>query len=180
MDTLRNSLRAATALHHERVDAAFSTFDLGQPGGYRAFLHAHAQVLIPLEDALERAGIAEMIIDWPQRRRSQALRADLADLGATVGFPTPYDAPLSPGWCWGAAYVIEGSRLGGKVLARRVAQADPSAPLRYLGHGSATPLWPSFLQMLEQHGPRCEWRDLLAGAHDTFERFLAAAQAPHS
>lgn len=176
MDTLRNRLRAATALHHERVDAAFSTFQLSQPSGYRAFLLAHAHVLIPLEETLEHAGIALMIDDWAQRRRAQALRADLADLGSAAPPPTPHEVPLSAGWCWGAAYVIEGSRLGGRVLARRVAEADPSAPLRYLGHSSATPLWPSFLEKLELHASRCAWSDVLAGAHDAFERFQAAAK----
>lgn len=177
MDTLRNHLRTATVQHHERVDAAFSSFELGKQNGYRAFLQAHAQVLIPLEAALERAGIAAMIEDWTQRRRASALRADLADLGAVVPSPAPHEMPSSPAWCWGATYVIEGSRLGGRVLARRVADADPSAPLRYLSHSSASPLWPSFLEKLELHAATCDWSDVLAGAHDTFERFLAAARA---
>lgn len=178
MDTLRNRLRAATAQHHERVDAAFSSFDLGQPSGYRAFLQAHAQVLIPLEAALERAGVDAMLEDWAQRRRAQALRADLDDLGAASPPPALLKTPLSQAWCWGATYVIEGSRLGGRVLARRAAEANPSAPLRYLSHSSTKPLWPSFLEQLELHATTCDWNDVLAGAHDTFERFLAAAQ-PH-
>jgi len=177
METLRNRLRAATAPQHERVDAAFSAYQLDRPDGYRAFLQAHAQVLIPLEIALEEAGIEAMLDDWPQRSRRRALLEDLQALGSEQPLSTQSGAAPSPGWCWGAAYVIEGSRLGGRVLARRVAVANPSAPLRYLSHSDATPLWPSFLHTLEQQGPACDWSELLTGAHATFERFLDAARS---
>ena len=119
MDTLRNQLRSATAAQHERVDAAFSAYRLDQPEGYRAFLQAHAQVLIPLEIELEQAGIETMLDDWPLRCRRQALLADLKALGCAEPPLTPAGMAPSPGWSWGAAYVIEGSRLGGRVLARR-------------------------------------------------------------
>ena len=180
MDTLRNQLRSATAAQHERVDAAFSAYRLDQPEGYRAFLQAHAQVLIPLEIELEQAGIETMLDDWPLRCRRQALLADLKALGCAEPPLTPAGMAPSPGWSWGAAYVIEGSRLGGRVLARRVADANPSAPLRYLNHGSATPLWPSFLQKLEQQGSACDLSEVLTGANDTFERFLGAARSNRS
>lgn len=177
MDTLRNRLRAATAPQHERVDAAFSAYRLDQPEGYRAFLQAHAQVLIPLELTLEQAGIETMLDDWSQRSRRRALLEDLQALGCAEPSLTRTGMAPSPGWSWGATYVIEGSRLGGRVLARRVAEANPSAPLRYLSHGSATPLWPSFLQKLEQQGSACDWFEVLSGANATFDRFLGAARS---
>jgi len=177
MDTLRNRLREATASQHERVDAAFSAYRLDQPAGYRAFLQAHAQVLFPLEIELEQAGIEKMLEDWPKRSRRQALLDDLQALGGSEPAAAQPGAAPSSGWCWGAAYVIEGSRLGGRVLARRVAEAIPSAPLRYLDHSSTSPLWPSFLQKLEQQGSACIWSDVLNGAHATFERFLDAARS---
>lgn len=179
MDNLRNKLRAATAPQHERVDAAFSAYQLDQTEGYRAFLQAHAQVLIPLEIELERAGIDTMLNDWPVRSRRQALLADLRTLGCAEAPLTQPGVAPSPGWSWGAAYVIEGSRLGGRVLSRRVAEANPSAPLRYLSHGSATPLWPSFLQQLEQQGSACDWSEVINGANTAFERFLNAALSNH-
>ncbi|HBM08250.1 MAG TPA: heme oxygenase, partial [Pseudomonas sp.] len=83
MDSVRNRLRAATTLQHERVDAAFSAYPLDQTEGYRAFLQAHAQALIPLELTLEQAGIETMLNDWSQRSRRQALLADLQALGCT-------------------------------------------------------------------------------------------------
>ena len=175
MAELRMRLRQATAPLHDRVDAAYSRFELHRMDGYRAFLRAHAHVVGPLEVALEQAGIDTMIHDWPQRSRHQALLADLRALGDALPRSLAHPVPPSPGWCWGAAYVIEGSRLGGLVLAKRVAAANPGAPLSYLSRQSPKPFWPSFLQQFEQQAAVFAWSDLLAGAHDTFDSFIAAA-----
>ena len=47
MAELRLRLREATAPLHERVDAAYSDFDLGRPEDYRRFLRAHARASVP-------------------------------------------------------------------------------------------------------------------------------------
>ena len=51
---------------------------------------------------------------------------------------------------WGVAYVIEGSRLGGQVLYRRLAEPLAPHPLRYLqGAGGQTGArWRAFLESL--------------------------------
>jgi heme oxygenase len=68
------------------------------------------------------------------------IRSDLADLGET---PSAVDSPRSldidgAAAAFGVRYVIEGSALGGAVLARTVQQAlGADAPTRYLNvHGS--------------------------------------------
>ncbi|MCQ4297950.1 biliverdin-producing heme oxygenase [Pseudomonas stutzeri] len=175
MAELRARLRQATATLHEQVDSAFSGFALDQPDDYRRFLRAHARVLNATELSLERAGIAELLDDWPTRARRHALLADLAELDCPS--PPPLQAPQISGIasCWGVAYVLEGSRLGGRVLARRIRQADPSAPVRYLEHGDVSKLWPNFLTRLEQAAPGCAWEPMLAAAQATFELFADAA-----
>jgi heme oxygenase len=47
----------------------------------------------------------------------------------------------------GAAYVLEGSRLGASVLRPRVPDGMPT---RYLRHGEDGRLWSSFLKRLEE------------------------------
>ena len=69
MDGLRERLRAATAPCHAAVDEAYSGYALDTVEGYRGFLLAHARALVPLEEALERAGIETLLPDWPVRRR---------------------------------------------------------------------------------------------------------------
>ena len=175
-DSIRHRLKTATAEQHERVDAAFSSFDLESLAGYSAFLLAHLHAVHPLEVALEDAGIGALVPDWPARQRRQALLADLDALGV-AGFvlSEPLVIQPSPGWCLGACYVLEGSRLGGRLLARRVAAANPRAPLRYLAHTDTTPSWPGFLEQFEQGARRQPWDELLAGASDCFDLFVAAA-----
>jgi len=175
MVDLRARLRSATAPLHERVDQAFSAFALERTEGYRRFLTAHAEVTVPLEQALEASGIETLLPDWRQRSRRQALLADLQDLGVRMT-PLPSADIFTPGWCWGAAYVMEGSRLGGRVLAKRVAQAHPNAPLRYLGQ-TTPPSWTGFLQQLERNASGRPWSEVLAGAQSVFERFIHAAEA---
>lgn len=177
MNQLRARLRDATAPLHERVDRAFSAFALEHTEGYRHFLAAHAEVTVPLEQTLEAAGIQTLLPDWPQRCRRQALLADLQDLGAPATAVIAPGEISTPGWCWGAVYVMEGSRLGGRVLAKRVAQANPNAPLRYLGQQNVAPSWPGFLEHFERNASGCPWNEVLEGAQSVFERFIRAAEA---
>ncbi|MDF0486910.1 biliverdin-producing heme oxygenase [Sphingomonas sp. H39-1-10] len=123
----RGALRAATAAHHERVDAVFSRADLTNRVDYARFLQAQAGAYLPVEAALARAGAARIVPDWETRRRASRLTADLAALGvavpedeADVGFDD--DAAVL-----GGVYVLEGSRLGGAMLARDVPADFPKS-----------------------------------------------------
>lgn len=118
-------LRDATAAWHERVDAVFSHPDLADRDAYGRFLSAQAAAHLPVEQALEIGGIGEVLADWPDRRRADLIRADLAALGLSL--PPLEPAPPLAGVpaLLGAAYVLEGSRLGGALLARSVADGLP-------------------------------------------------------
>jgi len=176
MDNVRAHLRQAGAGLHQEVDDAFSALSVETADGYRHFLQAHAAALFNLEHCLEQNGIEQLLDDWPQRRRSDALRADLAALNCRPVAPLPARSSVSQAWCWGAAYVLEGSRLGGQVLARRVQAAQPGATMRYLAHAATPGLWPSFLQRLESHAQHCDERELQRGVTEAFELFLEAAR----
>ncbi|HWA92533.1 MAG TPA: biliverdin-producing heme oxygenase [Rhizomicrobium sp.] len=141
--TFRNILRDATAEQHRRLDEVAAHMALDTPRGYGAFLVAQAEALLPVERALEDGGIARHLPDWPARRRAPALLADLDELRLAVA---PIRAPaLGCGAAlMGAAYVLEGSRLGARFLRPRV-----SGPARFLDHGAGLALWQSFLAALE-------------------------------
>ena len=146
MPDARAALRRATAPDHERLDALFGQFRLDDPADYLAFLTAHAMALPAIEQALDAAGFATLLGDWPARRRGAAVTDDLATLGAPV--PVPLAAPRldDPAAQWGAAYVVEGSRLGGAMLARSVREGLPK---RYLGTPQPPGAWRHFLQRLD-------------------------------
>jgi heme oxygenase len=176
MQPLRQRIRETSAPLHEHVDAAFSRFDLSDRGDYGRFLRAHGRALFGLEAALEQGGIAQLLADWPERRRSAALREDMAALQLAPPVPLSLEPGADDGWCWGVSYVLEGSRLGGRVLSQRVRDGGPDRPLRYLNHGEGTSLWPRFLQQFELKASAADPKQLQAGVQLAFEQFLRAAR----
>ncbi|MFC0283281.1 biliverdin-producing heme oxygenase [Camelimonas abortus] len=171
--SLRHLLRAATAADHARVDAGAARHDLSTRDGYRAFLLWQARVLPGFEALFDAAAGAPP--DWPERRRAPALRADLAALGAAMPAPAPVPALEGPAARLGALYVLEGSRLGGLMLARTVRSAWPDAPLSFLEHGATARLWPRFTAWLDAHAlSPAEQQAMTRGARAAFAAFLAA------
>jgi heme oxygenase len=171
------ALRDGTREAHERVDAAFAGFDLTDRAQYAAFLHAHAEVLLPLEAALDAAGAEQVTPDWPSRKRGALIAEDLAflrDAGLDAG---PSDTPP-----WrlntleqvaGALYVLEGSRLGGKFLARQLPADFPRA---YLAPDQAAENWRNLLDRLDTilYEP-ARLQSALAAAHQAFAAFERSA-----
>ncbi|MCW5734077.1 MAG: hypothetical protein KIS73_08125 [Enhydrobacter sp.] len=101
--------------------------------------------------------------------------ADLQALGAAL--PREIDPPLVGGEArqFGIVYVLEGSRLGGKLLMRR-ALAHPDfrvrAATRFLSHGAGFDLWSSFLVRLEASpAVTREPDEAVAGARAAFALF---------
>lgn len=173
-NTLRDRLRALTSQDHAALDAIASALDLETALGYGDFLRASAAALIPLELALERAGVEGWLDDWPLRSRRAALALDLAALGLSAPVSEPEPTP-SRAFGVGLLYVLEGSRLGARVLARRVRQAEPDMPVAYLTHGDDAHPWRSFLTWLEAQ-PKVGLRtdEAVAGARYGFQCFSAA------
>jgi len=144
----RAYLRDVTREAHERVDSMLSGFRLSEPDEYADFLAVQAAAFIPVEAALDRAGAARLLPDWNDRRRSEALLADLAALGraAPVANGSPvYDDDAA---VWGGLYVIEGSRLGGLVLRKSVPSDFPQAFLSPQDSGNSG--WPAFVAAMER------------------------------
>lgn len=175
MTPSHKALREGTADAHARLDGLFESFDLSDRASYAAFLSAHAQALLPVEAALDAAGAARITDDWEQRKRGALVAADLAALDASIPAPPPYahdlvdDAAIA-----GALYVVEGSRLGGRLLARRVA---PGLPKRYLDPGQSAENWRVLLARIDgvlyDEGLT---KRAIAAALDVFAAFEAAGR----
>ncbi len=170
--TFRNALRAGTAEYHDVVDHLFGRFDMTDRVQYTAFLAGHARALPAAEQALEAAGIARIFPDWPERRRSHLLRADMTTLDLVMPPPVALAAFASDDEVWGAAYVIEGSKLGGAMLAKRVPEHFPSAYLSYQGPKGAMK---AFMDRLDAAAPVDRER-AIAAARSVFAAFRAAAE----
>ena len=176
--TMRARLRDTTAEAHAALDHRLLALDLTTRAGYRRFLVANAAALLPIEHALEAAGVRGIVADWDERARSRAMLSDLALLDAEP-CPVSANAVLNRARILGALYVLEGSRLGAKYLARQVTRStDPlvRAATAYLRHGEGRNLWASFLVLLEQENPSAAAEaEMIAGAQWAFSRFTEAA-----
>lgn len=182
----REILKAQTRVAHERVDRAFSRFDLSHPIGYRCFLETHYTVLPACERVLALSNAATLLPDWPTRVRTRALEHDLMALGVDTAPDMTYAEPLAFAAAFGMMYVLEGSRLGGAILASRLpanSDAIREGATQYLRHGEGLQLWSSFVATLNTSQYVCdEMNAVLASALRTFELFEAAADSaelPH-
>ncbi len=142
----------------------------------------------PLEARLESIdGLTGALPDWPERRKSHLLAADLAALGACV--PAGNDATSAalfairdlPG-AFGALYVSEGSTLGGAIVGPnlRATLSESGEPGEaFTFYGAYGPLlgsrWRDFIAALSheaESSPAAPGR-IVASACLTFETFIA-------
>ena len=195
----RAAVKAATDAVHERLDAELSDFDLADPREYGEFLLVHALALPGIERALKtgngHTGFAATCPGWNDGLRAGALLRDLEGMGLALppplpiaGFPVPPFpiAPLDGAQAWGAAYVLEGSRMGARVLARRARAGGASAVranMRFLAAPSGLP-WPRFLALMEVAVASTRDRErAIRGARAAFAAFshaLGAVRAGHA
>lgn len=172
--TARFSLKAATEDVHRQLDDRLSRLDLAESTDYRRFLRFQGRTVPPLESVLAAAGLGTLVEGWAESRRSAALRADLEALGEPAPPPAAVPAPAGTAQMLGMAYVVEGSRLGGRLLGRQVGRAFPR---RFLaGDGSLGP-WPVLVAVLD----RCLYSDALldeaqGAARRCFRLFLDVAE----
>jgi len=172
--TARFRLKAATAAAHERLDACMSRYDLGCRVDYGAFLQAQARAFIGVEAALDAACADTYLPDWRERRRSDALRADLGLLGLDVPEPALVPTFREEAEVLGAVYVLEGSRLGAAVLVCSVADEMPKS---FLSSGNPA-AWRALTSVLDERLSSPELLDTaVEGACSVFAVFENAARA---
>jgi heme oxygenase (biliverdin-IX-beta and delta-forming) len=127
-----------------------------------------------LEAALVDAGVSQIFPDWKERARSGAVLTDLGRVGGArpIGSPAPERFGVEE--MFGTLYVLEGSRLGARVLLRIVEKSPHprvADTTNYLRHGVGAPLWQSFLLNLERCAGLSEFDAVIAGACRAFELF---------
>lgn len=128
-----------------------------------------------LETALQDFGVARLLPDWPLRRRTPALHHDLEYLNLRPE-SRPEVCLNSAAEAFGALYVLEGSRLGARVLLQQILAAAPALKpaTRFLSHGSDHRLWTTFLQILEAGVGVNGLDECVLGAQQAFALFEAS------
>jgi heme oxygenase len=160
-------LKDHTAAAHAAVDYAFSHFDLGKRESYVNFLLTHARVLPVIESALNDDPCLP-----PWQPRAALLMRDLDSFGRRPLRPLFFAETMPSAEKLGLLYIVEGSRLGGRVLLGRVGTGF-SADFLSATHQPGE--WRRFLQTLNE---RAEvenevWLEgVLAGACHGFQLYI--------
>lgn len=178
--TFAERLKSATAVAHARIERDFRlTERTATPEAYRALLAR----LYGVHSVWEQEGAA-LIADaalFEPRRKAALLRRDLRALGqseeAIARLPVCHLLLEEPtrAAAFGAMYVIEGSSLGGAVIARRVEQAlkfDATNGCAFFHtYGSDRgAMWRSFRGRLEEFAATAHEEEIISAAQATFER----------
>ncbi len=144
---------------------------------YVQHLQAMLGVVALVEETFYRSPRWRAVMpDHAERLRADLLRADLLELGTGLAgaVAPPILALETFAHGMGAAYVLEGSTLGGSVLVGRVRTSfGPHAPVRFLSvHGAhVRAMWTRFCNALEATIGAAEREDASTGAVRTFEAF---------
>ena len=175
------ALRRSTAQRHAAIEDLLA---LGSPFGldhYGRVLCGFEAFLSVWEPAVARS-LPEKLRPWfLSRCRSDLARRDLAALGLPRVPAPPAAHFLLPGLpaALGSLYVLEGSALGGQVIARQAARDHALGPqdgaAYFNGWGARTgAMWREFQQVLEVHDPGPQGRaQACASAQATFDGLSA-------
>lgn len=178
MSNLLDRLRQETRFLHEQTETLFygeslqnGTLSIDE---YRHLLRTHLAYHRALETAIDEHPTFFVDYQPEPRRKTSWLLADLAQFPDT---PLPVSVDLFAGWSsvalLGAAYVSEGSMLGGTVINRLLQKNRALLPVLdqarfYEGYGSAVGRnWKAFGEFLTETGtPVAD--EVVAGANRAF------------
>jgi len=178
--TIAGRLKTETATAHDRLDAGLDLLRGGDR--YAAALGRFWGFYAGAEPVLDRWHLEAGLLDWPERRKLPALRADLLALGLTPSaidaLPVRrFDDPPGVGAGLGWLYVLEGATLGGAVIARRLrtTRTVPPAALSFhtLYGRQLGARWRAFHAALASWvgDDRARADAVVEGANDTFAAF---------
>lgn len=174
-DAAWRTLQAATAGLHAQVESVPLMAALMSPAVDEDIVAEVLQALLRIHAGWEQANAARLqALDWPWRPRAEGLRYDLMALGVR---PDTGQVPGPVAGCeaeaWGMLYVVEGSALGGQLIARHLRAHLPGvgAAVRHF-ESAEGPGWPAFRAALEQALPDAGRRArAVAGAQAMFTHF---------
>jgi heme oxygenase (biliverdin-IX-beta and delta-forming) len=175
-EELKESTRAVHAALEKKLIGHIRLVE--KPADYARLLSLLYGYYHSLEENLHQHLSIKNISDLDKRRKSSLLLRDLNHLSFTNAPPLCEDLPpiLHPADAMGAMYVLEGSTLGGEIIANMIEKQMPAENavsfsfFRCYGKESMT-MWQSFKNQLERFSTDAEKQDVLKSAHLTFTKF---------
>jgi heme oxygenase len=181
---LPDILRGATRTLHLRIEQRLNV-ERGRwtRDRYAGFLKGTLAVVAPTEVSIERHLRPYFDASEGPAAASHRLARDLDALGADPVPPRLESLPdiASPAHAFGAAYVLEGSRLGGQLVARALKRRLDldERHLTYLAANAAAvgARWRAFRDSLEAYGRTADRRTVAVVADTAVATFAAFDEA---
>ena len=182
---LSDRLKTATSQLHEELESKMYSNEIMAGtltrNQYIAMLQIQYEIVAPFELKWNSqiSGNEDLLNLWKNRNKSKALEADLKSLKTTLPKINPvlFDS-MNFDQLLGAAYVIEGSTLGGKIISKKLEtnKQIPGDSVSYFTlYGNTTgEKWKTFLSFLNSHPLNPE--NTINGARKTFQLFIQAAK----
>lgn len=173
MIEIRSFLREETSTLHRELDAIVGLFS--SRDDYARFLQGTFRHRAPVESALLDV-TATLGLSSPSRSLVPELKKDLADLALPLPAATPFHLSNDMASVLGAAYVLEGSALGARVLVKGVDALGfgPEFGARYLSaQANSLDSWRALLAKLDRLD-RQEWDAAARSARAVFTHAIQA------
>ena len=179
---ITDQLKSATLPAHQQLEKLLVQRIKGVSSveDYLSLLRLFYGFCHPLEELMMSLLSESIIVDLGERRKSTALLLDMERLrGGEVEVPLCDRLPVlsSASEALGALYVMEGSTLGGSVIADMVRKKLPELPEDSLhfftGYGDETQAkWAAFKQQTDAFAATdTDKKGVIDGANKTFEAF---------
>jgi heme oxygenase len=171
---LAGLVKNATQTVHEEVEGLLlpALASIRTTEDYDSILKMFYGYFFPLEKQIENYIHAGNLPDIKERRKAASILHDLRQIGQPTENLFLCDAlPAinNPAQAFGALYVLEGSTLGGKQIAKMLAKnpAIPDGATRFFsGYGEQTgSRWKAFLEVFNQQSQK---EEVTAAATETF------------
>jgi heme oxygenase (biliverdin-IX-beta and delta-forming) len=171
----RIALRNMTKGEHEKLDSIIGEFF--DADSYARYLRGMAAFREGVEHRLSLADFPGGFGRWWPNTILPQLKRDLTDLGQQTSYaPVNFDIPEDTISLLGVLYVLEGSSLGARLLARRAAAIGYSADFgaRHLAAQTSRPdAWTALVRLLSDIKPADNDKAIEAAR----KTFLAAIDA---
>ena len=179
-ETLRTHLRAATMVAHDLLDHAMQAASgWQQRHDYARFLALQHAARAPIEIWLA----AHAPADLRPPLQTPLIAQDLAALDVAIPAPAPLFSlgRAGPGHALGTAWVLAGSALGNRAIAKAVARiGGGNWPVAFLGDGEMMRFWQELRTRIERPAPPAEAAAATHAAEAVFAHFLAMTETGHA
>lgn len=175
---LIEQIRTATAAEHKKLEDQLFPFlqNISSKEQYAQLLNAFYGYIFPVQEKIMQFIDRNVVPDIEERRNASLIADDLAALSLPLNTSLSTQLPSITGHAgaMGALYVLEGSTLGGKIIANTISQKlDSREALRFFrGYGPETGLmWKKFTHYLEHPVNRQNPENTVTTATETFRCF---------